>query len=157
MNVADPSPDTTPTACPLCAGDGGELVLRTDLLRVVLVDEPDYPGYCRVILGAHVREMTDLTPPQIARLMGVVLAVEDALRAVMQPLKVNLASLGNQTPHLHWHVIPRWADDVHFPQATWGPRQREVTPVWLAARRALLPRLAEEIRSRVPADGTAAA
>jgi diadenosine tetraphosphate (Ap4A) HIT family hydrolase len=147
----DPAAEAPATACPLCLDDGGEVVLRTDLLRVVLVDEPDYPGFCRVILNAHVREMTDLAPPQIARLMGVVLAVEDAQRAVLNPLKINLASFGNMTPHLHWHVIPRWADDAHFPQPVWGSKQRASDNAQLAARRALLPQLADEIRSRVPA------
>jgi diadenosine tetraphosphate (Ap4A) HIT family hydrolase len=148
----NPAADDAPTtSCPLCLDDGGELVLRTDLLRVVLVDEPDYPGYCRVILNAHAREMTDLAPAQIARLMGVVFAVEDAQRDVLNPLKINLASFGNMTPHLHWHVIPRWADDAHFPQPVWGSRQRESDPLELTVRRALLPRLADEIRSRVPA------
>ena len=29
------------------------------------------------------------------------------------------------TPHLHWHVIPRWHDDRHFPEPVWGKVQRE--------------------------------
>jgi diadenosine tetraphosphate (Ap4A) HIT family hydrolase len=29
-------------------------------------------------------------------------------------------------PHLHWHVIARFAWDSQFPQAVWGARQREV-------------------------------
>jgi diadenosine tetraphosphate (Ap4A) HIT family hydrolase len=136
--------------CALCQQIGGELVLQTDLLRVVLVDEPEYPGYCRVIINPHVREMTDLTPPQIARLMGAVFAVEDAQRAVLAPLKINLASFGNLTPHVHWHVIPRWAEDAHFPQSIWGARQREPDQALLAQRRARLPELAQEIRSRLP-------
>lgn len=136
--------------CPLCQHAGGELVLQTELLRVVLVDEPDYPGYCRVILAQHTREMTDLSPLHIARVMSAVFAVEDAQRAVLAPLKINLASFGNMTPHVHWHVIPRWADDPHFPQPIWGPRQREPDQLLLAQRRALLPQLANEIRSRLP-------
>lgn len=135
--------------CELCTADGGQLVLRSDELRIVFVDEPEYPGFVRVIWNAHVREMTDLAPPQIARLMGAVFAVEDALRAVLKPLKVNLASLGNVTPHLHWHVIPRFADDAHFPGPVWAARRRDVEPTALAARRAQLPALAQEIRARV--------
>jgi diadenosine tetraphosphate (Ap4A) HIT family hydrolase len=46
------------------------------------------------------------------------------LRRLLQPTKVNLASLGNQVPHLHWHVIPRFADDAHFPDPVWAPRRR---------------------------------
>jgi diadenosine tetraphosphate (Ap4A) HIT family hydrolase len=57
--------------------------------------------------------------------MAVVLAVEGQLRRLYAPDKINLASFGNMTPHVHWHVIPRWADDRHFPQPVWGMVQRE--------------------------------
>ncbi|MFN3566175.1 MAG: HIT family protein [Burkholderiaceae bacterium] len=135
--------------CPLCREEGGTLVLRNESLRVVLVDDADYPGFARVIVNAHVKEMTDLDPAALARVMAAVYAVEDALRAVLAPDKVNLASLGNVVPHLHWHVIPRFADDAHFPQPIWGARQRDPDSTALAARRALLPKLAEEIRARI--------
>ena len=135
--------------CELCEGDGGTLVLRTDVLRVVLVDEADYPGFCRVIVNTHAREMTDLDPATLARVMAAVYAVEDALRDVMSPHKVNLASLGNVTPHVHWHVIPRFEDDAHFPKPIWGERQRDTPAAVLAARRAKLDRLTDEIRARI--------
>jgi diadenosine tetraphosphate (Ap4A) HIT family hydrolase len=75
--------------------------------------------------------------------------VEMALRAVMAPEKVNLASLGNMTPHLHWHVIPRYADDAHFPNPVWSAAVRETDEAVLAARRALLPKLTAEIVRRM--------
>ena len=110
--------------CDLCESDGGRILWRDDLCRVVLVADPDYPGFCRVILNRHVAEMTDLPPGERARLMETVFAVEQALRATLAPHKVNLASLGNVTPHLHWHVIPRYIDDRHFPNPIWGASQR---------------------------------
>jgi len=64
--------------------------------------------------------MTDLAPHERQRLMAVVLGVEAALRDELAPDKVNLASLGNVVPHLHWHVIPRFRDDRHFPGAVWA-------------------------------------
>lgn len=106
--------------CDLCHEDGGTLVLRLDDLRIVLVDDADHPGFCRVIWNAHVKEMTDLEPARMARFMGAVFAVEDALRTVLAPEKINLASLGNMTPHLHWHVIPRYANDATFPKPIWA-------------------------------------
>lgn len=93
--------------------------------RVVLADEPDHPGFCRVILNAHRKEMTDLAEVERTRLMGVVFSVEALLRELLDPEKVNLASLGNMVPHLHWHVIPRFSGDAHFPGSVWGARQRE--------------------------------
>jgi diadenosine tetraphosphate (Ap4A) HIT family hydrolase len=137
--------------CDLCTNDGGTLVLRTDVLRIVLIDDADHPGLCRVIWNAHVKEMTDLEPAHMARFMGAVFAVEDALRAVLAPEKINLASLGNMTPHLHWHVIPRYATDAHFPSPIWGTRQREEDEAARSARRAKLVQLSDEIRSRLPA------
>ncbi len=114
--------------CELCATAGGHLLWHDEQCRVVLVDEPGYPGYCRVIWKAHLAEMTDLNAAGRAHCMHVVLAVESALREILAPDKVNLASLGNFTPHLHWHVIPRFRHDAHFPQSVWGPRQRENPP-----------------------------
>ena len=107
-------------ACALCADDGGQLVWRDGFAHVVLVDEPDYPGFTRVILDAHLAEMTDLAPVSRERLMAIVFRVEQVQREVLRPDKINLASFGNMVPHLHWHVIPRWHDDRHFPQPVWG-------------------------------------
>jgi diadenosine tetraphosphate (Ap4A) HIT family hydrolase len=129
--------------CEFCLADGGEVVFRTEQWRVILFDDPNYPGFCRVIWNEHARELTDLAPLQRQAIMQVVCKVETVLREVMQPHKINLASLGNVTPHVHWHVIPRFADDVHYPQPIWGQAQREPNPAQLAERRARLPLLRE--------------
>jgi len=99
---------------------------QDDFCRVVLADEPDYPGFLRVILNAHTKEMTDLPAADQQALMRVVFAADTALREVLAPDKLNLASLGNVVPHLHWHVIPRFADDPHFPNPVWGERKRDL-------------------------------
>ena len=115
-------------ACELCAKPGGELIWQDEFCRVVRVDDVDYPGFCRVILNRHTREMSDLQAGERERLMAVVFAVEQAAREVLQPEKINLASLGNKTPHLHWHVIPRFKADRHFPNPIWGQSRRETAP-----------------------------
>ncbi len=122
--------------CVFCREDGGEVLWKDEKVRVVLAAEPDYPGFCRVIWHAHAAEFTDLTDTERTHLMRVVGAVERAVRQVMQPDKVNLASLGNQVPHVHWHVIPRYRNDAHFPQPVWAPRQRSVSEPLLRARAA---------------------
>lgn len=111
-------------ACELCTDVGGELLWQDEVCRVVRVNDPDYPAFCRVIWKQHVQEMTDLTANERRHLMAVTFAVEHALRQVLSPDKINLASLGNVTPHLHWHVIPRFTDDRHFPNPVWGQAQR---------------------------------
>jgi diadenosine tetraphosphate (Ap4A) HIT family hydrolase len=135
--------------CELCAQPGGALVWEHEKLRVVLVDDGSYPGFCRVVWREHVRELSDLLPAERQQLLDAVLQVELAVREVMQPDKINLASLGNMTPHLHWHVIPRYFDDVHFPNPVWGQAQRTTASEVLAARNALLPSLQAAIVARL--------
>lgn len=106
--------------CELCTSDGGELVWQNDVLRVIMVDDPHFVGFARVVWHAHVKEMTDLLPEQRSQLMKTVCVVEEVMRRVLNPSKINLASLGNMTPHLHWHVIPRFSDDVAFPNPVWA-------------------------------------
>lgn len=124
-------------------------MIANEWLRVMLVDEHDYPGYVRVVWNEHVREMTELSDDERQRLMKTVFAVELAQREVLAPLKINLASLGNMTPHLHWHVIARFADDLHYPQPVWGAPQRTPHDQTLQARRALVDRLREVIAEKV--------
>ncbi len=115
------------TGCAFCDDEGGRLLWRDARCRVVLTDEP-FPGFCRVVWNAHVPEMTDLSAANRAHLMDIVFAVESALRTRLAPAKMNLASLGNVTPHVHWHVVPRFVDDTHFPQPVWGQRLRDMGP-----------------------------
>ena len=130
-------------SCPLCVPPEPERILWRDAqCRVIDAGEAGYPGYCRVVWGAHVREMTDLAPPEPTRLLEVVCGVESALRALLEPVKINLASLGNYVPHLHWHVIARFPDDPHYPDAIWAParRQGSARPLDREALRAALVR-----------------
>jgi len=112
-------------SCPLCEPTPHEILWLDDFCRVVLLNDEDYPAYCRVELLDHIKEMTDLAPQDRARMMKVVFAVETALREALNPDKINLASLGNKTPHIHWHVIPRFEHDKHFPNSHWGEAMRK--------------------------------
>ncbi|MEF1435558.1 hypothetical protein QWU86_12095, partial [Neisseria gonorrhoeae] len=53
---------------------------------------------------------------------------------------------GNQVPHVHWHVIPRFSNDAHFPLPIWAPRQRTVSEAMLSSRRAQATLLREAVR-----------
>jgi len=132
--------------CELCDSPGGDLLWQDGFCRVVLVDDQAYPGFCRVVLKRHVKEMTDLAPAERTRFMNAVFSTEAALREILNPHKVNLASLGNLTQHLHWHVIPRHQADRHFPRPIWAEPLRSDVP-----RRQVLDRgaLAHALRQRL--------
>lgn len=117
----------TGATCELCAAPGGELIWRDERCRVIQVDDSDFPGFCRVVWNTHVAELSDLTESERTYLMKIVSEVESAVREITRADKINLASFGNMVPHLHWHVIPRWRDDSHFPQPVWASPQRPGT------------------------------
>ncbi len=138
--------------CELCLNDGGLVLWRESLCRVIRVQTPevsDYPGFLRVVLARHASEMSDLAAAERDRLMQVVYACERTLRGLYAPDKINLASLGNAVPHLHWHVIARFRDDRHFPDSVWSaPRRAPRAAGSAVSDAALAARLNTEIPMR---------
>lgn len=112
--------------CELCEQDGGIVLLQIAQWRLIRAIDADHPAFYRVIWNAHVSEWTDLSSTDRQVMMGAVETVETVLRECLRPTKVNLASLGNVVPHLHWHVIARFTWDARWPAPVWAPQQREV-------------------------------
>ncbi len=125
--------------CPLCATEGGTVLWRGEQLRVIHADEPGFPAFYRVVWNAHAAEFSDLSEAGREHCMQAVALVEQVLRGQLQPDKVNLASLGNMVPHLHWHVVARHAWDSHWP-----------APIWAAAQRARAPQQEQRLAQRLP-------
>ena len=123
----------TSAACPLCEGDGGLLVFRNDDLRIIQASEAGFPAFYRVVWNRHVAEFSDLSGPERQVCMHAVAKVEQVLRSELQPVKINLAALGNMVPHLHWHVVARFDWDSHFPAPVWSTPQRPVDEAQVAA------------------------
>jgi diadenosine tetraphosphate (Ap4A) HIT family hydrolase len=106
--------------------------------RVIRVlDAPDFPAFYRLIWQAHVAEFSELSATQRSDCIEAVNVIEQVLRQALQPTKINLASLGNVVPHLHWHVIARFDWDSHFPNPVWGNAMRVVEGPSAEARLAL--------------------
>ncbi len=135
--------------CELCEHDGGSVLFRSATLRIVRVLDGRYPAYLRVIVGEHVREMTDLPAATQRDVLRAVLASERLLRRFTEDAKINIASIGNRTPHVHWHIVARHAEDAHFPEAIWGQALRNGKAMALPFEdAALATALAEELAER---------
>jgi diadenosine tetraphosphate (Ap4A) HIT family hydrolase len=127
-------------------------VVRDRHLRVLRVlDAPEFPAFYRVAWLAHAPEFSDLSPTARAHCMEAVVAVERVLREALAPTKINLASLGNVTPHLHWHVIARFDWDSHYPSPIWGARQRAPQPPAAERLASQMPMLDVRVREAVSA------
>jgi len=129
----------TVQGCPLCEGPGGRVVFEGAKLRVIHAEEAGFPAFYRVVWRAHAAEFSDLEASDRVLCMEAVTVVEQCLRVHLKPAKINLAALGNMVPHLHWHVIARFADDSHFPGSVWAPVQREANAAQQAQVAARLP------------------
>lgn len=113
--------------CPYCRNSSDQVIWNDGLTRVMYIDDAPFVGWCRVIWHAHALELTDLSETERNRLMRTVFAVESGLRKLLLPAKVNLASMGTAMPHVHWHIVPRFTDDTHFPDPVWSTAKRPLS------------------------------
>ena len=99
--------------------------------------------------GRHVSEPTELTAAEAAAYGSEVLRVGRALETVLRPVKLNYDLLGNTVPHLHTHIVPRYADDPRpgwpfpFPDPDPGPMPGERLMADVRALRRVLEGLPE--------------
>ncbi len=135
----------TQPACRLCEGLGGRLVWRSPDWRLVHAGEAGFPGFYRLVRNDHVREFSQLAPADRLAGIEILATVEAALLRHLGADKINLASLGNAVPHLHWHVIARFAWDSHFPGAVWAAPLRDAPADRLAGLEQLLPALERDL------------
>lgn len=133
--------------CPLCDAAGGRVLLQSERWRLVHAEEAGFPAFYRVVWEDHVREFSQLPSAQRVECMEVVATVEAAMLRHLQPLKVNVASLGNAVPHLHWHVIARFDWDSHFPAPVWAAAQRGAEAQRVLALADRLPAFERELLS----------
>ncbi|MEJ5990770.1 HIT family protein [Ramlibacter sp. PS3R-8] len=131
--------------CPLCDEAGGRVVVQGPRWRLIHASEPGLPAFYRLVWQEHVKEFSQLAAADRTTCVDILVAVEQALLRHLQPDKVNLATLGNGVPHLHWHVIARFAWDPHFPGAVWAAPQRAADERRMAEVSARLPALEEEL------------
>ena len=87
------------------------LIIELGLTKVYLHDDQFFPGWTVVVFRRHATELFHLAPTERFQLMEEVSHVAKALADVLQARKINYELLGNQLPHIHWHVIPRLTTD----------------------------------------------
>ena len=135
--------------CPLCEDSGGRLVHEAAKFRVICAAEAGFPAFYRLVWRDHVREFSDLQKDDRLLCTEAVTVIEKAMRDLLAPDKINLATLGNVVPHLHWHVIARYDWDSHFPSPVWAAAQRERAQAREAEVSAKLPALEARIIERL--------
>ncbi|MEQ1792892.1 MAG: HIT family protein [Nitrospira sp.] len=121
---------TDPT-CKACQGTwprADHFITDLGLSQAYLHEDQFFPGWTVVVFRRHATELFHLAPTERMQLMEEVTLVAKALSQVFNALKINYELLGNQLPHIHWHLIPRLATDPAPLEPVWRVHHEPVRP-----------------------------
>ncbi|VTR99296.1 HIT family protein [Tuwongella immobilis] len=148
--------------CPLCqaiaAGYAADtLVWEFPHSLAILGPWQYYHGYCVLISKTHARELNRL-PAKVRRdYLEEMSVLADAVESAFAPRKLNIESLGNVVPHLHWHLFPRYETDADHLKAVWlaldaaerDPARKTALQTGLTPREVTIARLQAALRERI--------
>jgi diadenosine tetraphosphate (Ap4A) HIT family hydrolase len=78
-----------------------------------------HTGYCVLVSRIHAAELHHLAADVRPAFLNEMVNLTQAIDTTFQPRKMNCELLGNQVPHLHWHLFPRRHDDPETLKAVW--------------------------------------
>jgi diadenosine tetraphosphate (Ap4A) HIT family hydrolase len=111
--------------CIACAGQwprDDHRIADLGLTVAYLHHDQFFRGWTLLVLKHHATELFELSREERSRLIEEVSGVARALAHAFDAVKINYELLGNEVPHLHWHIVPRLRGDP-------APRG----PVWMVA------------------------
>ncbi len=118
------------TDCPMCrkwSDDADLRIAELERCYVLLNRDQFFSGYTFVFTKQHVTELFHLDRSTRIAVMEEVTAVAAALYKLFQPDKINYELLGNMVPHMHWHLVPRFAGDPLWPRPIWSEPHEPAT------------------------------
>jgi diadenosine tetraphosphate (Ap4A) HIT family hydrolase len=138
--MADHPADITDPSCKACTGvwpAADHFIAELGLSKAYLHTDQFFPGWTVVVLRRHAAELFHLSPAERIQLMDDVNTVAEALAQTYGAKKINYELLGNQLPHIHWHIIPRLTTDP-----------APLDPVWRVPHTPLL-RSGDDLQSEI--------
>lgn len=133
------------TSCPFCAiimGEGpARVVYRDDHAVAFFPLRPATFGHTLVVPRRHIPDIRELPEAAVAHLSRAALRVAAALRAAVAPDGLNIiqssgAAATQTVPHLHVHLVPRWAADA-------------MGPIWPAHPPSYPPQVLDNLRDKL--------
>ncbi len=120
------------------AGQDAAFIAELNESYAVLADDQRWEGWCVLLLKEHHEHLADLTHDRQARLFIDVARVADAIRRAFSPARLNYECLGNQMPHIHWHIIPRYSSERRARETVWVRPAGDAPATATAAQREVL-------------------
>ena len=107
--------------CPFCTLGAERIVLANELAVAIRDSFPVSPGHTLVIPKRHVVSFFDITADEREAMLALLDSAKLALDAAFHPDGYNIGindgeAAGQTVPHLHLHLIPRYAGDSEDPR-----------------------------------------
>jgi diadenosine tetraphosphate (Ap4A) HIT family hydrolase len=107
------------TDCIFCKNRN--IIIENELAYADWDTYPASPGHCLVITKRHVPEYFQATAEEKAALWSLVDEIKPIIDEARSPDAYNVGinigkTAGQSIPHIHIHIIPRYAGDVENPQ-----------------------------------------
>ena len=107
--------------------DYWDSVAVLEVSTLCLLRNQFYRGHSILIYDPkHVARLDQLTSDEWARFARDAHAAAGVLVEVFRPTHINVECLGNEIPHLHWHLIPRYQDDPRWGGPVWTTTREEM-------------------------------
>jgi len=107
--------------CPFCSLPADRPILANDYAVAIRDGFPVSPGHTLIIPRRHVGSFFEVSDEERADLVRLLAQVRDGLEREFRPAGYNIgindgAAAGQTVPHLHIHLIPRYAGDRDDPR-----------------------------------------
>jgi diadenosine tetraphosphate (Ap4A) HIT family hydrolase len=138
----------TDAPCMACQGTWprqDHLIADLGLSKVYLHEDQFFSGWAVVVFQRHATELFQLAPDERCQLIEEVNRVAEISATVHRAKKMNYELLGNQLPHIHWHIIPRLAGDPAPLEPVWRVPHSPLLLTGAALHKAIT-RLADPLR-----------
>lgn len=123
------------------AKESWETVATLGVSTLCLMRNQAYRGHCILIYDErHATRPDQLSASEWADYSRDLHRAVCALREVCEPDHFNVEMLGNQMPHLHWHIVPRYRQDPRWGGPIWMTQAADMREEMLPEheRRALM-------------------
>jgi diadenosine tetraphosphate (Ap4A) HIT family hydrolase len=117
-------------SCPACSGTwpcSDHFIADLGLSMAYLHEDQFFLGWTVVVFKRHATELFHLAPTERIQLMEEVSRFAKVLAEAFDANKMNYGLLGNQMPHIHWHLIPRLSSDPAPSEPVWRIPHDRVT------------------------------
>jgi diadenosine tetraphosphate (Ap4A) HIT family hydrolase len=101
--------------CVLCekVANSESILIEEFKYSVLIVGDHQYfEGYCQLVLKEHIADLTDLANDIQSEFFKELMISAQAIRQAFSPARLNYSSLGNVVPHIHFHLFPRYQEEL---------------------------------------------